>query len=207
MYATEIYEQLIIVTNTIIGSIANLKDIDGNLLSAQSSVSVPATVNQSGILYGSDFTSYSFMFHRWQRGGPQLKLSRIWEDQGFPCDRGIALIGGYYCVAVKPKFGTTGDVIVITLEDGTQFAAIVCDEKGDDAKSDWGHPKYEGGKSLGISIIEWQRVKTENGKVVTSGVSDTDVDSLYSTEPIKDWYKKKVLCITNYGKYTDVKWT
>ena len=91
-----------------------------------------------------------------------------------------------------------GEVIVITLEGGKSFSAIICDEKGDDAGSEWGHKK-SGGK---ISLIEWQRVKTKNGKVVT-GTSFTDVDK----NGFGDWYGKKVINITNYGKYADVRWT
>ena len=78
------------------------------------------------------------------------------------------------------------------------FSAIICDEKGEDAGSEWGHVKG-GGK---ISLIEWERVKTKNGKVVTENVKGSDVDS----RGFGDWYGKKVLSITNYGKYADVRW-
>ena len=122
----------------------------------------------------------------------------MWADQGFPCDKGIATIGGYYCVAVRPKFGACGDVLVVTLEGGKSFSAIICDEKGEDAGSEWGHVKG-GGK---ISLIEWERVKTKNGKVVTENVKGSDVDS----RGFGDWYGKKVLSIANYGKYADVRW-
>jgi len=104
------------------------------------------------------------------------------------------MIGGYYCVAVREhKFGVCGDVLVVTLEDDISFPAIICDEKGDDAGSEWGHVK-EGGK---ISIIEWERVKTNNGVVEVEWSGYTDVDPVYFGE----WGGKKVVSITNYGSY------
>lgn len=195
--AAEIYEQLIITQNTIIGSISNLVDKNGNPLSSKNSITIPASVPQTGII--DDYTSYSAWFYRWAKSSPQRKLANLWQEQGYPCDKGVAKIGGYYCVAVRPKFGRCGEVIVITLEGGEQFSAIICDEKGEDAGSEWGHVKG-GGK---ISLIEWERVKTDNGKVVVGNIGFTNVDSCgFGT-----WRGKKVMNITNYGKYVDVRWT
>ncbi len=194
-YALEIYNKLIITRTQVVGGVSNLKDQNGNPLSAKYSVPIPNSVSQTGII--DDYTSYSAWYSRWHKSSPQRKLANMWRDQGYPSDKGVATIGGYYCVAVRPKFGSCGEVIVITLEGGKSFSAIICDEKGDDAGSEWGHKK-SGGK---ISLIEWQRVKTKNGKVVT-GTSFTDVDK----NGFGDWYGKKVTNITNYGKYADVKW-
>jgi hypothetical protein len=99
-------------------------------------------------------------------------------------------------VAVRPKFGSCGDVLVVTLEGGDSFAAIICDEKGEDAGSEWGHDK-----GYGISIIEWERIVTFEGKVQTEGGA-----SLVDGHDFDDWLRKKVLTITNYGKYSDVRW-
>lgn len=196
IYAADIYNSLVIVQSTVVGNITNLKAKNGNVLSAKKSITIPTSVPQTGII--DDFTSYSTFYHIWARRSPQRQLADMWADQGFPCDKGIATIGGYYCVAVRPKFGACGDVLVVTLEGGKSFSAIICDEKGEDAGSEWGHVKG-GGK---ISLIEWERVKTKNGKVVTENVRGSDVDS----RGFGDWYGKKVLSITNYGKYADVRW-
>ena len=196
LYAADIYGQLIITQNTVIGSLANLVDRNGNPLSSQRSITIPASVSQTGII--DDYTSYSAWFNRWAGKSPQKKLAKLWEEQGYPCDKGVAKIGGYYCVAVRPKFGKCGEVIVITLEGGAQFPAIICDEKGSDAGSEWGHVKG-GGK---ISLIEWERVKTDNGKVVVGNIGFTNVDKC----GFGDWYGKKVMNITNYGKYVSVGW-
>ena len=198
-HAADIYGKLIITQTRVMGSLNNLIDMDGNRLSAQFSVSIPSDLPQTGII--DDYTSYSAWFpgnaavyDHWAAGTVQQELAFIWQDQGFPCDSGIAMIGGYYCVAVREhKFGVCGDVLVVTLEDDISFPAIICDEKGDDAGSEWGHVK-EGGK---ISIIEWERVKTNNGVVEVEWSGYTDVDPVYFGE----WGGKKVVSITNYGSY------
>lgn len=190
-YADEIFSAIIITKKYITGNIANLKDADGNTLSAQYSVSIPSSVPQTGIV--DDYTSYSHFYHRWARGTTQRKLANLWYDYGCTCDKGVATIGGYYCVAVRPKFGKCGDVIVITLEDNTIIPAIICDEKGEDAGSEWGHVKGGGN----ISIVEWERVVTYDGKVQTEGTSAALVDGL----GFSDWLRKKVSSITNYGSY------
>lgn len=194
--AKAIYNQLIITQAQIVGNLSNLRDKDGNLLSAKKSIAIPSSVSQTGII--DDYTSYSAWYNRWAKSSPQRKLADIWNNQGKSCNKGVATVGGYYCVAVRPKFGNCGEVIVITLEGGIQFPAIICDEKGEDAGSEWGHVKS--GK---ISIIEWERVKTENGKVITGNIGFTNVDKC----GFSDWLKKRVISITNYGKYADVRWT
>ena len=196
-YAEVTYNGLLITQPSIVGN-SNLgfTDISGNELTAKYSVDIPATIKQTGII--DDYTSYSHWYSKWNKSSPQKKLAKLWGEQGFPCDKGVAMIGGYYCAAVRPKFGRCGEVIVVTLEDGTTFNAIICDEKGADAGSEWGHVKG-GGK---ISLIEWERVKTVNGAVITTGTKNNVVDP----RGFSDWYGKKVRNITNYGKYVDVKW-
>jgi len=194
--AKELFNNLVITQSTVIGNTTTLKDKNGKVLSAKKSVSIPTSVPQTGII--DDYTSYSAWFNRWNGKSPQKKLANIWKSQGYPCSKGVATIGGFYCVAVRPKFGSCGDVIVVTLANGKTFPAIICDEKGADAGSEWGHKK-SGGK---ISVIEWERVKTKNGKIQT-GTKFADVDK----HGFGDWYGKRVVNITNYGKYADVKWS
>ena len=197
-HASELYSKLVITQDTVVGGSDNtsLRDINGGDLPCQYSVPIPGDVLQTGII--DDYTSYSHWYSKWNKSSPQRKLAVLWGEQGFPCDKGIATIGGYYCCAVRPKFGRCGEVIVVTLEDGTTFNGIICDEKGEDAGSEWGHKK-SGGK---ISLIEWERVKTIDGKVITSGTTSAGVD----TKGFNDWYGKKVLSIANYGKYVSVGW-
>lgn len=192
--AEEIFNAVVITTLSSIGnSTSELKNEDGKILEVQKSVDIPEYVRQSGIMGREDYTSYSAWYSgtlSWASGTTQRTLADMWAYQGCPCNRGIATLDGYYLVAVKNKFGTVGDVILITLEDGTQFSAIIADEKGDDAESEWGHSK-----PLGISIIEWEAIVTYNGEVQAGGVSYTIIDGV----EVDDWYRKKVVNITNYG--------
>ena len=189
-YAEDIYGKLIITQPAVVGNINNLTDQNGKVLSSQYSVTIPSDVWQTGII--DDYTSYSCFYHKWAAGTTQRELADIWYYSGCPCDKGIATIGGYYCVAVRPKFGRCGDVLAVTLEDNITFPAIICDEKGEDAGSEWGHVKGNG-----ISIIEWERIVTFEGKVQTEGAGATLVDGL----GFDDWLRKKVVNITNYGSY------
>lgn len=203
-YAEKTYNQLVFTKVPMNGNVDEIRDSDGNLLESQKSVNVPAYVNQTGVLYDADFTSYSAHYHIWGRSTVQRELAETWVYQGCPHDKGIAMIGGYYCVAVKPIFGNVGDIIVVILEDNTSFAAIIADEKGEDAASEWGHPKEEYGGA--ISIIEWERIKTDSdGEVMTdAGLGFTDVDYIgYGDGDIQipEWFKKKVVTIINYGSY------
>jgi len=202
-FATEIYNNLIITQAQMVGTSGKYVDIEGNPLSPKSSVEVPSSVPQTGMI--DDYTSYSFEYGRWYRGSPHEKLSKIWAQQGFPSDGGIAQIGGYYCVAVRPRFGEVGDVLQINLEENVTFPAIICDTKGADA-AEWGHPygdKY--------SLVEWQRVKTIDGQVTTSVSSAADVDHAHESDWLEaNWngrFHKKVISMINYGKYADVRWT
>ena len=191
-YAADIYNKLIITEPKLVGSIDNLRDQMGNLLSSKYSVTIPSDVWQTGII--DDYTSYSYWYHRWRAGTTQRLLADTWAYQGFTADKGIATIGGYYCVAVTDTFGNAGDVIVVTLEDNISFPAIICDTKDqrDDDCNEWGHVKGNG-----TSVIEWQRIVTFEGKVQTEGAGASLVDGL----GFDDWLRKKVVNITNYGSY------
>lgn len=204
--ATELYNQLIITRTNVIGnSTSSIYDEHGNILECKKSVSVPSYVDQTGILYDADFTSYSYQYHHWPAGSMQRNLADEWAWEKFPYSKGIAMIDGYYCVATKRVFGVVGDIIVVTLEDGTSFSAIICDEKGSDAASDWGHPKPE--YKNAISIIEWERVKTDSWGAVMSDegtVTKAGVDYIGYGDgdvQIPEWFKKKVISIANYGCY------
>lgn len=193
--AEELFNKVVITTVSIGNNLTNLLDENGNVLQARKSVDVPDYVNQSGILGQEDYTSYSAWYSgspAWASGTTQRILADMWAYQGCPCNRGVATLDGYYLVAVRPVFGTVGDVIVVTLEDGTQFSAIIADEKGEDAGNEWGHSK-----PMGISLIEWQAIVTYNGKVQIEGASYTLIDGV----EVDDWYRKKVVNITNYGSF------
>lgn len=53
---------------------------------------------------------------------------------------------------MSPIFATTGDIVVIELQNGEKIAAILGDSKGSDASSIYGHSFG----SSGIDIVEWE---------------------------------------------------
>ena len=201
-YAEEIYNKLVITTTATTGYNGNLYDESGNLLTPQKSVDIPSSVDQTGVI--GDYTSYSYWYSgtfAWGANTTQRKLADIWAYYGFAYENSIALIGGYYCIAVSPTFGSCGDVVVVTLENGSQFAAIIADTKNesDSNYTEWGHIEQGGGKYYGkIKVIEWQRVCTNSyGEVITEGSSSNIVDSI----DLGEWYEQRVVNITNYGSY------
>ena len=188
--AEDIFSKVIIKQVSVGNNLDNLRNENGELLSAQFSVDIPDSVPQSGIV--NDYTSYSHFYHRWSAGTTQRTLADIWYYQGCPYDMAIATISGYYCIAVSPKFGRCGDVVVVTLEDNSYFAAIIADVKGSDATSEWGH--VENGR---VKVIEWEKIVTYDGQVQTEGTSAVIVDN----PGFGEWYGQRVINITNYGSY------
>lgn len=141
------------------------------------SVSIPATVSQTGII--ANYTGYD---RNWASNTIQRTLYDIWVADGKPSSYGIATLKGYYLIALAPKFGTTGDIVSVVLEDNTYFNAVLGDAKGSDAKSEWGH--YFGSS---VDIVEWESVTTQD--TLRSGLSQAG------------WLNKKVDRIINYGQW------
>ena len=145
------------------------------------SVSIPDSVPQTGII--KDYTSYTYFYSRWNSRSMQRKVADLWATKGKTGRNGIASIDSYYLVAVRPKFGSVGDTICVVLESGARFNCIIADEKGDDAKNEWGHP-YNGK----ISVIEFEGI----------GGTSTNLCSAINLGP---WEGKKVTTIINGGRY------
>lgn len=145
------------------------------------SVFIPDSVPQTGII--KDYTSYTYFYSRWNSRSMQRKVADLWATKGKTGRNGIASIDSYYLVAVRPKFGSVGDTICVVLESGARFNCIIADEKGDDAKNEWGHP-YNGK----ISIVEFEGI----------GSTSTNLCSAINLGP---WAGKKVTTIINGGRY------
>lgn len=151
---------------------------------SSTTVTVPASVNQSGIT--GNYTNYSYYYGRWATSSIQNQLANIWNTQGRPQRRNIAIISGNYLVAVSSKFGTTGDSITVYLQNGEKFDAIVADAKGADATSPWGHVLGSGQ----VDIIEWEK----------KGNQFTQVDNVTKID-LTGWQGQKVTKIVNHGRY------
>ena len=144
-------------------------------------VSVPGSVPQTGII--ADYTNYSYFYTRWNSGTDQRRVADLWASEGRKSKQGIATLGGYYLVAVRPKFGACGDVIAVVLEGGERINCIIADVKGSDATSEWGH--VFSGK---VSLVEFESI----------GNSDSNTGAQLD---ISAWKGKKVTTVINGGRY------
>lgn len=156
-------------------------------------ISIPSSVNQHGI--EPNYTNYNYFYSNdaWDHSSIQHKLAIIWGKMGKPSSRNIATIEGHYLVAMTPKFGTTGDLLTITLEDGTRFTAIMGDSKGSDASTVWGH-ELGRGSNAHIDIVEWEK----NGIPYSKTDTTTKID-------LTGWAGKKVVSVTNHGQWKGLK--
>lgn len=152
-------------------------------------IKVPKDV-QSGIT--ENYSNYEYLYPKWADSSNQRVIADAWNKQGRKQDKGIAMVDGKYLLALAPKFGTTGDLVKIKLEDGESFNAILGDAKGADAQSEWGHILgSSGGKA---DIIEWEAC------VGSDSATGRGFDGI-SLEG--NWKGKYVDSITNGGSYMD----
>lgn len=186
-YAKDLWKSITLIPNSsnILNNNTNgvVRNRAGNILSNGTRINIPANVDQGGII--PNYTNYGYFYGRWNKSTVQYQLSEIWASQGKPSSRGIATIDSYYLIAVSPKIGRCGNIITVVLEDGTSFNAIIGDEKGTDAQTDWGHIV-----SGHVDIVEWEKAGRSDNHVDT----DTKID-------LTGWAKKKVAYCINYGAY------
>lgn len=143
-------------------------------VSAREAFNLMAQGAQNGLDFSGEWKKYSI----------QKTIADLWGNNGKPGKNGIATINGYYLIALRPVFGSAGDVVSVVLEDGTRFNAIMADEKGDDAGNQWGHV-YSGA----VSIVEFESLgnsEANNGAQLNIG----------------QWAGKKVTAIINGGRYS-----
>ena len=124
----------------------------GNVVSSGRTVTVPGSVPQTGMC-----PNFTYWRTNWSAGTNQRALYDIWTASGSPSSNSIAVIKGYYLVAVTTKFGMPGDAIMVYLEGGKTLKCIIGDSKGanpanaGEAGNVWGHTL--GGKT---DVIEWE---------------------------------------------------
>ena len=164
------------------GAVVNNEVIKGN------TIKVPKDV-QTGIT--ENYTNYDYWYPKWASSTNQRLIADAWAKKGRKQDRGIAMLDGNYLLAMSPKFGTTGDIVNIKLEDGESFNAILGDSKGADAQSEWGHSFGNSGKA---DIIEWEAC------VGSDSATGRGHDGI-SLEG--NWKGKYIDSVTNGGSYMD----
>lgn len=156
----------------------------GKVVTSGRVITVPSWVNQSGV------TPNETYYVRSDWAYTQRTLYKIWNQQGNPYIGAIATISGYYLVAMTLKFGTTGDAVLIVLENGAMIPAIIGDSKGTnpglsgERGTDYGH-QLGNGK---IDIIEWERYGGKKA-VLNSYLAQVG------------WKGQKVVKVINYGSW------
>ena len=155
----------------------------GKVVTSGRVITVPSWVNQSGIAPNETYND------RGDWGSTQGTLYRIWKKQGKPFNGAIATISGYYLVAMTLKFGTTGDAMLIVLENGAVIPAIMGDSKGKNPSAS-GERGTDYGHMLGnqVDIVEWERY---GGKKA----------ALNSYLAQVGWKGQKVVKVINYGSW------
>ena len=151
-------------------------------------IKVPREV-QTGIT--ENYTNYDYWFPKWASSSNQRVIANEWDEKGRAQDRGIAMLDGNYLLAMTPKFGTTGDIVSVKLEDGETFNAILADSKGADADSEWGHTFGDSGKS---DIIEWEACVGSDSSV-GRGHDGISLEG--------NWLGKYIDTVTNGGPYSE----
>lgn len=150
---------------------------------------IPDSVDQGGMT--GNYTSYAAQ--NWNPNLAQGKLYKAWIAQGRPSQSGVAMINGYYCVAMTTKFGQAGDILQINLANGDSFKAIMADSKGanpgvnphkGESGTEWGHYMTYPGRGKLVDIVEWEAY---NGKPSTLVHQ-------------KGWTNVKVVSVVNFGQ-------
>lgn len=186
--AVSYFKQCIVMsaTTTSSSSTSDIRKYSGQKATLISTKSVPSSVKQTGIC--KNYTNYTYYFDKWSSSSLQRQLANIWAQKGKQSSKNVATIDGYYLIAMSSYFATTGDIVVIELEDGQSFKAILGDSKGSDAGSIYGH--YLG--TSGVDIVEWESI----GKGNSTGSDGIQLGT---------WAGKKVSKVYNYGTYLDVR--
>jgi uncharacterized protein YukE len=140
--------------------------------------SIPSDVKQGGYLAdGYDFKLNSEEEVKYAEGTPQYVVHEIWKKQGKKFKNGIAVVNvngeERYVVAVSSKYGTPGDCIDVTLENGKVIKCIIGDYQGGGA---WGTDIGSGKTSILEFMVE-KKTYAEKGAPGSNWNLDWDPSS------------------------------
>ena len=142
---------------------------------------------------GMTGTYTRYAAQNWDRSLAQGKLYDIWVRLGRPSQDGVAMINGYYCVAMTTKFGQAGDLLQINLANGDSFKAIMADSKGanpgvnphpGESGNEWGHMLKYPGRGWLVDVVEWEAGNGDPHTLVNN----------------KKWTNVKVTSVVNFGQ-------
>lgn len=116
------------------------------------------------------FTCYDYYYDTgspmvWASSSAQAVLADKWKAAGSQFKDGIAILDGRYLVATTTKFGSVGDDIDVTLENGLTLKCTIADIKspGDANWTEWGHVS-----NGSTNVIEFE---VERAKAVETGTN------------------------------------
>ena len=147
---------------------------------AGTEITIPSSIPQDGI--SAIYTNY--VYFKWAYN--QKKVYDLWVQGGKKQNRNIAVLNGFYLIAVKPIFGTVGDKVSVILDDGTVINSIIADIKGNE-NGTTGAARYGHSSGNKYNIIEWE------------GVGDTSSVYLKNALDLTGWKGKSVTKIINGG--------
>ena len=101
-------------------------------------IEIPDPCDGLSIMKGGTI-ELNYSTYNWPSGTDQKKVHEVWVKKGSKFKDHIATIDGMYVVAVRPKFGSVGQIISVDFDDGSKIDCVIGDAKGEDAGSEWGH--------------------------------------------------------------------
>lgn len=171
----------------------------GTVVTSGRTVTVPATVKQTGMIASFTYWREPKKGKSWAAGTTQRALYDIWVSAP-SVSNSIATINGYYLIATTTKFGNVGDGVCVFFDNGKTLKCIIGDSKGKNvANSPYaGETGNEYGHAYGnngVDVIEW-----EYGNART-GTNQANADQLKAGLRALGIYGAKVKKMVNFGSW------
>lgn len=129
-------------------------------------------ISETGPTNSMTYTCYDYWYQSgtpmvWAAGTAQRTVADSWKENGSKFDGGVAMIDDCYLIACTSKYGSVGDRVKVTLENGTEINCMIADIKSssDSNYTEWGH---KNGSCTNIVEFEVERayaLKTPYGSV------------------------------------------
>ena len=172
----------------------------GAVVTSGSTVTVPASVKQTGMIASMTYWREPKKGKSWAAGTTQRALYDLWTARGCPVANAVATLGGYYLIATTLIFGNVGDAVCVYLEGGKMIKCIIGDSKGADAAQS-PHAGETGNKyghaygTSGVDVVEWEYGLARTGSSQQAG------DNLRAGLRAMGISGRKVIKMVNYGSW------